>query len=167
MKKLFATLAFVVVVTACGPTTAGSTPQGSSGGNSGSGPASIDLTISGALQAKSTQLAHYDCSGAQFGAFADTFKPVISGSQYELELEIADVKTTPVTRDLASQDNHVLLVIHNDQQGWENDGQTTGTVTIDPGGDSGTVDAHSLEAGVGVYQTKVDLKFTFTCPAKK
>jgi hypothetical protein len=164
--KRFLSLGIVAILVACGGATGGgSSTAGNS--SSGAGPASIDLTISGALQAKSTQLAHYNCSGAQFGAFSDTFNPVINGSQYVLELLIGDVKTTPLTRDLASQENHILLDIHNDQQGWARDSQTTGTITIDPGADSGTVDAHSLEAGVGVYQTKVDLKFTFTCPTKQ
>lgn len=170
MKKLLAALAFVVVMSACADTAAGSTSQGSSGGNSGGGQASINLTVSGAMQATSTQLNKAECGGAQYGVFFDTLSPFVNGKEYRLQVSVPVTKT-PVTVDLSTPDNHVLLEL-NDMKtgtgGWRNVDQSTGTITIDAGGDSGSADVHNLSNLLpGTYATTIDLKLTFTCPAKK
>jgi hypothetical protein len=165
MKTRFLVLGLVLsLIAACGPAGT-STPNGISA--SGGGKASIDLTVSGDLVGTSAQLAKYQCSGGQYGAFSDTFKPVVNGSEYDLQLLLGQYKGAPATYDFAAQPSNIRLDFYNDKAGWNNNDTTTGTITIDTGGESGTVDAHSLESGAGVFLTKVDLKFTFTCPVSQ
>ena len=169
MRKLYVLLAIAILAAAC---SAGSgAPGGANNNGGGGGKATIDLKTSGAMQGSTTQLNSYECLGAQFGAFSDTFKPVINGKEYDLGLLLNHVITTPVSFDLSSPDSKVLLQLNDLKTGtggWRNNSESTGTVRIDAGGDSGTVDAHNLDNGLpGTFKTKLDLMFTFTCPAKK
>jgi hypothetical protein len=160
-----------ILVAACGGATVGGslTDGGSSAaGNtsSGAGKASLNLTVTGDVQGTTTQLASYNCSGAQFGTFADTFKPVFNGANYDLQLLISKVTSTPVTIDIAAEGSRVLLTMYRAGAGWLVNSDTTGTITIAAGGDSGTVDAHAMSV-IGLPGSRtVDMKFTFTCPYK-
>jgi hypothetical protein len=152
-----------ILVAACGDATGGGS---SAAGNasSGGGKASINLTVTGDVQGTTTQLASYACSGVQFGAFVDTFKPVFNGANYDLQLSIGKVTSTPATINLATEGSRVLLTMYRSGAGWLVNSDTTGTITIAAGGDSGTVDAHAMSViGLPGLRT-VDMKFTFTCP---
>ena len=162
--KRFLCLGFAaILLVGCGGATGGGSAAAGNAG-SGAGKASIDLTITGDVQGSTTQLLSYNCAGAQFGAFSDTFKPMFNGAQWDLSMLIGKVTTTPATVDLAAEGNRVLLDMHYNGGGWRNNADTTGTITIDAGGDSGTVEAHSMVVlGVPGSRT-VDMKLKFTCP---
>ena len=155
MKELLAVIA-TVLITACGGNAAPAQNQGSNA------KATIDLTVTGALEGHTTQLAKTDCITPAFNTFTTTMTPVINGENYDISV-IAPFKSGPVTIDLAAPDNKVLLQLHNEKLGWGKNDGTTGTLTINADGMSGSVDAHHMKAA-GV-QTFIDLKFTFTCPA--
>jgi hypothetical protein len=178
MKRFFCLGFAAIMIAACGASTdtgssgGGSTSGGSASGGStsGSGRVSIDLAVSGAMNASTTQLNKYECNGVYLGVLFDTFSPVINGKEYDLAISVP-AKTTPKTIDLAAPDNHVLLELNDIKTGtggWRNNDQSSGTITIDAGGDSGAVDAHNLTNGLpGTFNTKADLKIKFVCPAKK
>ena len=174
MKRFLCFGIVAILAAACGAAAdTGSTGGGSStGGSNGSsgGAATIDLAVSGAMTGSTTQINKYECAGVYLGLLIDTFSPVISGREYSLELSVPAPRT-PETIDLATPDNHVLLELNDIKTGtggWRNNDQSTGTITIDAGGASGTVDAHDLSNGLpGTFNTKVDLKIKFVCPAKK
>lgn len=155
MRKSLAVIA-IFLITACGST---ATPAGNHGSK---GKATIDLVVSGALEGRTTQLAKTDCLEPAFNTFTTTMTPVINGENYDLSI-IAPFKSGPVTIDLAAPDNKVLLQLHNDKLGWAKNDGTTGTLTINADGMSGTAEAHAMKAA-GV-QTFIDLKVTFSCPA--
>ena len=100
-RFLYAALALMLLAGCAAPPSA--TPGGN-GGTSG-GKASIDLTVSGAIQGTTTQLAKYDCSGGEFGSYLTSLDPVIDGKQYNIGLLIGQYKGAPVTIDLAAPDN--------------------------------------------------------------
>lgn len=169
MRKTLAYISLALVLSACAGAAAPPAGNGNGSGSSSQGSASLSLTISGATQGSTDKILKRDCEGAQFGTFFDSWTVQLNGVEYELGL-MAPVIKTPVTIALGP-DAKVLLEI-NDQKtgtgGWRNNDDTAGTVTIDAGADSGSVDAHNLDNGLpGAYKTKLDLKFTFVCPAKK
>lgn len=163
MKRFLCSGIVAILFAACGVVPSGGSPPAGNA-NAGGGKASIDLTVSGALHGTSTQLARYDCGGGQFGSFVLSMDPVMNGAQYNIGLLISIYKGAPVTIDLSTPDNHVTVQFGNDQSGiWTNDSRTTGKVTINPGGDTGAVDAHySPPTYTGFAPLQV--KFTFTCP---
>jgi hypothetical protein len=166
MKRLVWLCVTAMLMAACALAPGGGS---STGGNSsaGGGKASIDLTVSGAVQGTSTQLAKYDCSGGEFGSFAASFDPVMNGKQYNIAILITSYKGAPVTIDLPAPNNNVLVQFGNDQSGiYHNDSHTTGSVTINAGGDSGAVDA-SFEPPAVFGFAPLQMKFTFTCPVNK
>ena len=165
MKKLLVWVAIVIGLSACDSSSVSTPAAPSSSGGTAGGKATINLTVTGPVSGSTTQLAGYNCSGAQFGTFADTFQPVINGTQYDLALSIGKVTTTPVTIDLATQGERVLLDMHANAQGFQKTSDATGTITIDAGGDSGSVDVHGGWSN-GLPVGPADLKFTFTCPSK-
>jgi hypothetical protein len=165
MKKLFVWVAIVIGLSACDLSSVSTPAPNSSGGGTTGGKATINLTVTGPVSGSTTQLAGYNCSGAQFGAFVDTFQPVINGTQYDLALSIGKVTSTPVTIDIATQGDRVLLDMHANAQGFQKNGGSTGTISIDASGDSGSVDVHGVWSN-GLPVGPADLKFTFTCPAK-
>src|SRR5712692_6858018 len=112
MKKLFVWVAIVIGLSACDLGGVSRPEANSSSGGTAGGMATINLTVTGPVNGSTTQLAGYHCSGAQFGAFVDTFQPVINGTQYDLALSIGKVTTTPVKIDLATQGDRVLLDMH-------------------------------------------------------
>ena len=170
MKKLYLSIAVALAAVACEGVPTGATPGGdtSSGGHSG-GPATITLTVSGAMQGSSTQLNKSDCTGLAYGSFAENFSPVINGKEYDLGV-LLPAKSSPTTIDLATADNHVLVELNDLKTGtggWRTTSDSTGTFTVDAGGNSGSADLHNLSNLLpGVYATKIDLKMTFSCPVK-
>ena len=156
MRNLYVLL--TVALMAC---SSGTTPA-SNNDHSAGGKATIDLTVSGALQGTTTQLAKTDCNAPVFDGFFTTMTPVINGENYDLSIS-TPFKSGPVTIDLATPDNKVLLQLHNEKLGWQKTEGTTGTITINADGVSGSADAHAMKAA-GV-QTFIDLKFKFYCPA--
>jgi hypothetical protein len=164
MKKLFVLVAIAIGLSACDLTGVSTPPASSNGGGTAAGKATINLTVSGPVSGTTTQLAGYHCAGAQYGVFADTFKPVVNGTQYDLALSIGKVTTTPVKIDLATEGDRVGLDMHANAQGFQKSGDSTGTITIDAGGNSGSVDAHGVWSN-GLPVGPADLKFTFTCPS--
>ena len=165
MTKLFVWVAIVIGLSACELSGVSTPAANSSSGGTAGAKATINLTVTGPVSGSTTQLAGYNCSGAQFGAFVDQFQPVINGTQYELALSIGKVRTTPVTIDLATQGDRVLLDMHANGQGFQKNSDSTGTITIDASGDSGSVDVHGVWSN-GLPVGPADLKFTFTCPSK-
>ncbi len=166
MKKLFVWVAIVIGLSACDLSGVSRPEANSSSGGAAGGKATINLTVTGPVSGSTKQLAGYHCAGVQYGAFADTFQPVINGTQYDLALSIAKVTTTPVTIDLKTQGDRVLLDMHANAQGFLKGSDSTGTITIDAGGDSGSVDAHGVWSN-GLPVGPAQLKFTFTCPWKR
>jgi hypothetical protein len=168
MKKTLVWLAIVIGLSACGvsgaPTPAANSSSGGGGGGGG-GQATINLTVTGPVNGTTTQLAGEVCSGAQFGAFIDEFKPVIDGTTYDLYISIGKVNTTPVTVDLATQGDRVGLDMHANGAGFRNNSDSTGTINIDAGGNSGSVDVHGMWLN-GLPVGPAELKFTFTCPSQ-
>src|SRR5712692_8060304 len=119
-----------ILIAACGVAPGGGSPPAGNA-SSGGGKASIDLTVSGALQGTSTQLVKYDCAGGQFGSFIVDLDPVMNGKQYKIGLGIGRYKGAPVTIARPDPDNNVTVQCGNDQSGiWSNDSNTTGSVTI-------------------------------------
>lgn len=171
MKRFLCLGYAAILLVACGGATVGGSSSGggsSVAGNtsSGAGKASIDLAVAGDVQGNTNQLAGYNCSGAQFGAFIDTFKPVFNGANYDLQLSIGKVTSTPATIDIATEGSRVMLTMYRAGAGWLVNSDTTGTITIAAGGQSGTVDAHAMRViGLPGLQ-RVDMKFTFTCPTQ-
>lgn len=164
MKRLlYVSFAMLLLVGCGGATVGGSSTAGSTG--SGVGKASIDLTVSGGVEGKSTQLAKYDCGGGSFGTYQTELVPVINGQQYTIDLLISKYKGAPVTYNLPAPDNNVGLSFGTDQKDWFQDSHTTGSVTINAGEDSGAVDAH-FDPPAYTGFVPLDVKFTFTCPSK-
>ena len=155
MRKAVAAFAFLLV-TGCSAATP-TADHVSSGGK-----ATIDLVVSGALDGRTTQLAKTDCLAPAFNTFTTTMTPVINGENYDLSI-IAPFKSGPVTIDLAAPDNKVLLQLHNEKLGWQKTDGTTGSLTINADGMSGSAEAHAMKAAG--LQTFIDLKVTFNCPA--
>jgi hypothetical protein len=163
VKRLLWLCLMAILVAACGDAIGGGS---STGGNSssGGGKATIDLTVSGAVQGTSTQLAKYDCAGGEFGSYIASFDPVMNGKQYNIGILIGKYKGAPVTIDLATPDNNVSVQFGNDQSGiYHNDSHTTGSVTINAGGDSGAVNADFEPPAVFGF-APLQMKLTFTCP---
>jgi hypothetical protein len=164
MKKLFVWVAIVIGLSACDLSGVSTPPASSSGDSTAGGKATINLSVTGPESGTTTQLAGYHCAGVQFGAFADTFQPVVNGTKYDLALSIAKVTTTPLKIDLTTEGDRVLLDMHSNGQGFLKTSDATGTITIDAGGDSGSVDAHGVWSN-GLPVGPADLNFTFTCPS--
>ncbi|HYM66909.1 MAG TPA: hypothetical protein VEW68_06440 [Patescibacteria group bacterium] len=170
MKKPYLLIAIALAVAACEGVPSGTTPGGNTNaGGNGGGQATINLTVSGALQGSSTQLNKSDCTGLQYGSFAENFSPVINGKEYDLGM-LLSAKSSPTTIDLSTPDNHVLVELNDLKTGtggWRTTSDTTGTFTIDAGGNSGSADLHNLSNLLpGAYATTIDLKMTFSCPVK-
>lgn len=169
MKKLYLLIAIALAAAACGDVPSGTTAGGnSSAAGGGGGQATIKLTVSGALQGSSTQLNKSDCTGLQYGSFAENFSPVINGKEYDLGMLLP--AKSPTTIDLSTPDSHVLVQLNDLKTGtggWRTTSDTTGTFTIDAGGNSGSADLHNLSNLLpGAYATTIDLKMTFSCPVK-
>ncbi|HEV2035170.1 MAG TPA: hypothetical protein VGU71_13390 [Candidatus Dormibacteraeota bacterium] len=164
MKRFLCVAFAAMAIAACGggtPTVSG--PAGTTG--SGAGKASIDLTVSGGVEGKSTQLSKYDCAGGAFGSYLASLSPVINGQQYKIDVLITKYKGAPATYNLPA--DNVGLTFGTDKKEWSsNVGNTTGRVTINAGGDSGAVDAHFAPSPIFGFEP-IDLQFTFVCPAKK
>jgi hypothetical protein len=165
MKQALVWFAIVIGLSACDVSGASTPAANSSSGGGGGGQATINLTVTGPVNGTTTELAGENCSGAQFGSFIDEFKPVVNGTTYDLYVSIGKVSTTPVTVDLATQGDRVGLDMHANAQGFRNNSDSTGTINIDAGGNSGSVDVHGVWLN-GLSGVPAELKFTFTCPSQ-